>query len=362
MDGARMSLLTREQVRAAIHRQGPPRPPRADVLSCEPELLEMHGDRLRTLMQRYPDDVVSTNITVWYWEAPEDDPDYRWAFGGKQKPAGQAIDDCPVIEDWSELDQFLAEFPTAYRDEPFERIRKLRAENPERYLLVSFGHYFNQKMATMRGIKNLLLDLHDHQRELRMVMDAWLEFYRVWCVRTAQAGADGVYGGDDLGTQRSLFMSPQTFRLLYQPYYRTLADSLHENGLDFWLHTCGNVTKIMPDLIESGIDVLHPIQEGTMCAEQIAAEYGRKIAFYVGMDVQNLIPFGTVEQVRAGIRRRAEIFYRREGGVIYGAGNVILRDTPLTNMEAYAKTLSDFCREQQLGPDCSAADGHGTTE
>jgi len=345
--GREKRLLSADQVRAAIKFENPPRPPVASLLPCEEALLREHGEALRQLMARYPDDVASINIHVDYWAAPDDDPNYRWAFGGKSKPQDVPIDNCPVIEDWGELDQFLAEMPSPYKDRPMRQIRRLRRENPDRYVLVSFGHYFNQKLASLRGIENLLFDFHDHADELRTVMNALLEYYRVLAARTAEAGGNGVHGGDDLGTQRSLFMSPQTFRSLFKPYYQALARILHANGLDFWLHTCGNVTELMDELLDCGIDVLHPIQVGAMDAGATVRDYGGRIAFHVGMDVQQLIPFGTVQQVREGIGQRAEMFYRPEGGVIYGAGNVLVAGTPLENIKEYAATVWRFCLDKQ---------------
>jgi uroporphyrinogen decarboxylase len=112
------------------------------------------------------------------------------------------------------------------------------------------------------------------------------------------------------------------------------------------MHTCGNVTEIFPDLIECGIDIIHPIQVGTMDASYIVKTFKGQIAFHVGMDVQTLIPSGTVEEVISGIRERAELFYDQSGGVVYGAGNVLMANTPAENIEAYIKTLFEFCMKK----------------
>jgi len=171
-------------------------------------------------------------------------------------------------------------------------------------------------------------------------MDALIRLYGVWAKRAADAGADGIWAGDDLGTQRSLFMSPDMFRSLYKPYYKKLADSLHDNGLDFWLHTCGNITEIMEDLIEAGVDAVHPIQVGTMDDIHIANEYGGRIAFWIGMDVQQLLPFGSPEEVYEGCKKRIETFFRSGGGLVLAAGNAIMPETPIENITAYLEALT----------------------
>ncbi|MBI3973145.1 MAG: methylcobamide--CoM methyltransferase [Chloroflexi bacterium] len=336
-----LPLLTREEVRAAVRFGEPPRPPRANALWHNADTLAAHGDAFRQLLKAYPDDAALAGMSISYWDAPPDDPTYRFAFGGKVKPEGLPIDACPVIAGWAELDQFLAEFPAGERPAAVHGIRAARQAYPDRYVLAGWGHYFHQRLAYLRGIEQLLFDFCDARDELRVVMDRLLELYRVWAARAAAAGADGVWGGDDLGWQRGSFMSPAVFREIYVPYYRALAGTLHANGLDFWLHSCGNVTELLDDLLDCGVDALHPIQAGTMDDPAIAARYGGRIAFWIGMDVQQVIPFGTPDEVRAAVRERIRTFYRPEGGLILAAGNAILPDTPLANLHAYLETICE---------------------
>ena len=342
MDGSHtLKPLSREEVRAALRFECPPRPPRAYALWHNPATIEAHGDAFRALLEAYPDDTVNTSVPCSYWEAPQDDPTYRFAFGDKRKPDEIPHFAYPVIEDWSELDAFLSEFPDAERPGVLDQTRAAREANPERYILVSFGHFFHQRLAYLRGLQPLMYDFVDAVDELRAVMDRLLDLYRVWARRVADAGGDGVWGGDDLGTQQSLFMSPSMFRSLYAPYYEALAHILHGNGLDFWLHCCGNVTALVDDLIACGVDALHPIQAGTMDDRAVEARYGGKVAFWIGMDVQQIIPFGTPDRVRAHVRERMRTFARPDGGLILAAGNAILPDTPLENLHMYMETLCE---------------------
>ena len=342
MPSGNSAVLTRDEVRAALKFGHPPRPPRANSLWLNVETRKLWGPLVGELQREFPDDTIMGGMGVSYWDAPADDPNYRWAFGNKKMPQSVAIDSRRAIESWDELGQFLAEFPDPHRPGITGGIRRVRSENPDRYILVGWGHYLHQRLAYIRGLGDLLYDFYDHVEELQTMMDALTEFYRVFAERAADAGADGVWGGDDLGTQRSLFMSPSKFRTLYKPYYTKLAECLHDNGLDFWLHTCGNMTEIMEDLIEIGVDAVHPIQAGTMDDARTAEEYGGRIAFWIGMDVQQLLPFGTPEEVREGCRQRMETFYRPDGGLILAAGNAIVPETPVENVRAYLETLRDF--------------------
>ena len=73
----------------------------------------------------------------------------------------------------------------------------------------------------------------------------------------------------------------------------------------------------------------------------IADRYGGKIAFWIGMDVQKIIPSGTPDEVRSHVRERVRTFYRPEGGLILAAGNAILPDTPMENLHAYVSALRE---------------------
>ena len=341
-------LLTRDQVKAAINFQRPPRPVRAEVLWHNQETQDHFGQNYTDLLEKYPDDVLTVHIGIEYEYGKEDDSNYRWAYKGWEIPASVPIDNCPIITDWAEIDNFIRDFPDANRSDAMEPVKTLRDNNPDRYILVNWGHFFHQRLAYIRGIENLLYDLHDHQEKLFQLMDALLGFYEIWAKRTALAGGDGVWAGDDLGHQNGLFMSPKIFRKVYKPYYSQLAEILHNNKLDFWLHTCGNVSEIMDDLIEAGVDVIHPIQAGCMDPAETFGKYGGQIAFWIGMDVQHLVPFGSTEEIRIGTIKRAKEFYRPDGGIIYGAGNTLVAGIPFENIETYASSVFEFCQQSIL--------------
>ena len=129
-------------------------------------------------------------------------------------------------------------------------------------------------------------------------------------------------------------MTKESPHKVLQPYYKELIDHAHSLGMHFWLHTCGNVEMFIPEFIEIGLDVIHPIQKYTMDERQIAEKYGDKICIWAGFDVQRTIPFGTPDDVREEVRRMIDTYYRPEGRLIVAAGNAFTTDTPLASFEA----------------------------
>ena len=339
-----MDILNKSEVKKAIKFQEPCRPPIMESLTFPWH----YRAKVQDVIDRYPDDGISTNITVSYWNAPADDPDYRFAMRGMNKPENISRDNFPVISDWAQLDDFLEQFPGYFYQPSFDKVASLRKQNPNSYIKVSFGHYLFWRLAELRGLQNFLMDMYDRMDELNILIDKLLDMYGMWAAKMKEAGADGVHGGDDIGTQRSLFCRPEKFREIFNPAYARLGDILHSNGLDYWLHSCGNITEIMDDLIEAGVDVIHPIQVGTMDAEAIAEKYCGKVCFHVGMDVQHLIPFETEDVIYREVIKRMRTFYRPEGGVIFGAGNVITEDVPVKNVIAYRQAMQDFVSEVKI--------------
>ena len=96
--------------------------------------------------------------------------------------------------------------------------------------------------------------------------------------------------------------------------------------MDSWLHTCGNISEIIGALIECGLSVLHPLQKGTMDWNEIATKWKGKIAFLVGIDVQNTLINGTSEDVRREVRLIRDTFDTPKGGLLYAASCGIARD------------------------------------
>ena len=339
-----MNVLNKDEIRKAIYCKRPKRPPIVDGLPVPWE----NRVHMSDLLDRFSDDTINSNITVSYWDAPADDPDYRFAMRGMKAGSKISRDNYPVLSDWNQLDEFLNQFPGYFYKPSYDKIARLRESNPDSYIKVSFGHYLFWRLAEIRGLENFLVDIYEERDKLEIVMDRLLEMYAMWAEKMKQAGADGIHGGEDIGTQRSLFCNPGMFRDIFKKPYARLGDVIHGNGLDYWLHSCGNITSIMDDLIDAGVDVIHPIQVGAMDPAEIFKKYKGRICFHVGMDVQNLIPFEDEETIEREVNKRMELFYRPEGGVIYGAGNVLTEEIPNENILAYRRTMKNFVKRVEI--------------
>ncbi|MBP1660314.1 MAG: methyltransferase [Candidatus Aminicenantes bacterium] len=151
--------------------------------------------------------------------------------------------------------------------------------------------------------------------------------------------------GTDFGTQQSTFCSVAAFRELYLPYYRRINDWVHSHtAWKTFKHSCGAVSSLIPAFIESGFDILNPVQVSAagMDARKLKAEFGRDIVFWGGgVDTQKTLAFGTPAEVRAQVLERCEIF-GRDGGFIFNAVHNVQANVPLANIVAMFQALGEF--------------------
>jgi uroporphyrinogen decarboxylase len=321
--------LPRDEVVKAVERRGPVRIPMVRARWWGEGLHEQYGERLTPLEQRYPEDAAFVFTDPFRPEAMG----LSWAF-----QATGARDAQVVLDDWAKLDEFIAKLPVPETDERFarwtEQAREARAN--DRYILYGWWRLFFERPWGIRGMQNLMLDYYLHPNEVHRLHGALCDLYCGYLRRAAREfGPDGFWTSDDLGHQTQLMVRPAIFREFMLPYYRRVGQVCRETGMHFWLHSCGNNTEILGDLADAGLDVFHPVQKHTMDEGAVAREYGDRLTFLAGIDVQHTLQEKGPEGVREEVRFLIDTFDRPEGGMCIAAGNGIVAGTPLENIEAF---------------------------
>ena len=153
--------------------------------------------------------------------------------------------------------------------------------------------------------------------------------------------------GTDFGTQISTFCSEETFRELYMPYYKKINSWIHSNtNWKTFKHSCGAIYEFIPLLIESGFDIINPVQCSAqgMDPKSLKENFGDSIVFWGGgVDTQKILPFGSKEQVRDQVLRRCEIF-SRSGGFVFNSIHNVQAKTPVENIVAMIDAVKEFNR------------------
>ena len=340
--------LTKNEVASVIEgRSIAPRVPMMVHFWCSPQRFGDREQAAREILDAYPMDLQVIGINMpQVFNAPEDDPEYRWVnYDDPFKDSNVGIDSRMAIDDWGRLDGILQHFPSP----SYPNLIPGNPPSDGRYRLGNFWFCYFERHWSLRGMTNALMDYYLYPESVHRLFRALTDFYLGMMERAAAIGLDGIFTSDDLGTQTGPFFSPAIFKEFFVPYYRELVSKAHSLGMHFWLHCCGNVEEFIPDWIEMGLDVLHPIQKHTMDDATIARRFGKDICIWAGLDVQQVIPWGTPEEVRAEIRFLIDTYLRPEGRLMLTAGNGITEDCPIESLRAFCDEAYNYGTKKAQG-------------
>ena len=214
----------------------------------------------------------------------------------------------------------------------------VRLEPWQDFAVMASGASVFQHATFLRGIENLLMDMAANPEMAHWLMDKFTDFYLDFFDRmltAANGRIDILRAADDLGTQHSLFFSPDMFREFIKPRLKKIADLAHSHNVKFLFHSCGAIRPFIEELIEIGVDILDPLQAAAEGMEPKALKdnFGDRICLHGGICTQHLLPTGTPEEVRTEVQRRIEIF-GRNGGYILAPCHVLQSDVPTANILA----------------------------
>lgn len=188
-----------------------------------------------------------------------------------------------------------------------------------KYVRVCLLHLLWERMWSLHGFSECMIDLMDDLPEIHEMADHILDYDIALIRNISQACGSRVHGfgfSDDWGTQTSLQMSIELWRRFFRPRYKKIFDVIHECGWHVWFHSCGRINKILPDLIELGVDVVNMKQPQTNGIEEIGRDFAGNICFSTVVDVQKTLPKGDRDEIVAEARALLKHWSVPEGGFI----------------------------------------------
>jgi uroporphyrinogen decarboxylase len=232
-------------------------------------------------------------------------------------------------------------------DQMRQRTLALRAST-DRALMVVVGCNLFEWGTFLRRIDNFLMDLAEDQENVERLLDALMEIHIATLDKViASVGdiVDIIRFGDDLGMDQGPLMSPATYRTIFKPRHAALNAYVHErSSMKTFLHSCGSIHALLPDLIEAGVDIINPVQISAkdMEPERLKRDFGADITFWGGgADTRMVLPRGSPGEVKDHVRRNIETF-APGGGFVFVPAHNMLPDVPPENIVAMFEAVDEY--------------------
>lgn len=301
---------------------------------------------MRELIAKLDDDIVAVEMP---YHSPVADAIYAafdFAKKGKIDREHRTLNAPGFFEDMTDparVNDFDWPDPEKYIDP--DECRKVVEDVPKGIVVlgVIWSAHFQDVCAAF-GMQNAFIQMYAAPDMVQAVAEKIIDFYlkanEIFYSAT-KGKLHAVLIGNDFGGQTGLLLSPESIRKFALPYSRKLVEQAKSYGVKVIYHSCGSARDIIPDLIDIGIDVLHPIQALAkgMEPQGLKDNFGQRLSFCGGVDAQNLMVDGTAEQVREKVLELKKIF--PTGLIISPSHEAILPDTPPANVEAMFKAVKN---------------------
>ena len=353
-------MNSKERVKTALLHQEPDRVPVTasfvpefverlrKQLNLPMQLVNPHGGEVHDLEEYFDLDIIqySVGIANSYYASNEDEYTCDWGIKWKQAEYDTRFGVGRYTE--------IAESPLADED----RLNNYQPPDPNREglyapfskILEQYGKDYYILGVTvctifegawyLRGLNRLLMDMVYDEEKANRILDIPFHYHLVAASNLTKMGADGIWIGDDVGTQKGMMISPEMWRKYLKPRMAAFCQELKaiNPNLKIAYHSDGNIYPIIDELIEIGIDVLNPIQPAAMDPVYLKKRYGKNLSFWGTIDEQYTLPFGSVEDVRQETLSRIQNV-APGGGLILSPTHHIQLDTPIENFLTFLETV-----------------------
>jgi hypothetical protein len=294
-------------------------------------------NRIRELQAKFPDDMLG-GLDVARNHIPPAEVDGvtrwvdEWGTSWADQGHGARPETYPLASGYDGLDNYR--MPNPNLPERFEEVDRVLQTRGNRYVQAAVWFTLFERLWMLRGYENMLLDPYLETANFARLRDRIVAYNLAIIDHWIARSVDAVFFSDDWGTQRGLLIKPDDWRTFYKPAYILMFERVRSGGAHVWMHSCGDVLAILPDLIDIGLNVLNPVQPQAMDVHQLAREFGGKVCFNGGVDVQGTLIHGDVAEVKYAVHQLVEVFGSFDGGYIGGTSHTIMPETPLDNVIA----------------------------
>jgi uroporphyrinogen decarboxylase len=220
----------------------------------------------------------------------------------------------------------------------FAQVEGFLESTRNHYRLCCLSLGFHDRAWALRGFENFLSDVVLSPKFVEELLDRLVEMYYLLIDKLSGYPFDGIRFADDWGYQRGVTIGPQRWRKLILPGLKKIFDYARQKNLTIMVHSDGDLTEIIPDLIQAGVEILNPIQPECMDILRLKREYGKYLCFNGGISSQSTIPWGTPQQIRKEVAACMK-YLGKGGGYMIGPTKSLNLDVPVENSLAVLTSI-----------------------
>ncbi len=226
--------------------------------------------------------------------------------------------------------------PSRYAHYP----RLIADKKQDSFIVVDLGFSLFERAWTLAGMENVLMWMVEDKGLIHRLLDVIVEFNLRVIDHVCAYDVDAMLFGDDWGQQRGVIMGPKLWREFIKPRVRRMYGAVHARGKHVFIHSCGKVDELFPDLIECGVNMFNPFQPEVIDVYDVKRRYGRDLGFYGGISTQRTLPYGTVQETKDEVRRLIDAI-GTDGGYIASPAHAIPADAKPENIAAMIEVLQN---------------------
>lgn len=338
-------MTSRERTFMTLAHEEPDRPPISATYTPEvaKAMREVFGQPEEDLGYVMGNDLIKTAVGMENSYYLYDTPTYTCPFGVEWRNVSNYTGAYTEIIGGALTDDSDGSKLSAYQipdpDDPalYTHVREaVQKYGKEKFIIGSCQCSIFETAWYLHGLEDTMMDMVADEDYANEMFDKIMQFPLKAGLHMIEAGADMIWLGDDVATQQNMMMSVPMWRKYFKERYARIFEQFRQARKDIVIayHSCGNCTDILDDMVEIGLNVLNPIQPLAMNPYKIKERFGKKLTLFGAIDVQELMPRGTREQIVQTVRDYKK-YLGAGGGYILSPAHHLQSDTSLENILAF---------------------------
>jgi uroporphyrinogen decarboxylase len=219
---------------------------------------------------------------------------------------------------------------------------QIKADGGQHFVVPNFGWVLFERAWSLRGFETFLLDMALDPDFAEELLERITVIQLALIKRFIDLGVDGAYFGDDYGAQAALLFSPEMWRQMIKPRLARLFTPFREVGLPIIMHSDGQISPILPDLVEIGLTTLNPVQPEVLDHTWLKSTFEERLTYYGGISTQSVLPYDSPIEVKEAVEKCLHTLAPNNTGLLVAPSHRMMADIPMKNVGALLEVFAEI--------------------